>query len=71
MRIFLAIARILGLIVHQVDIAGAYLESLLGDNDQPIYVYASASRNRSNPSGSLLSAVEKPLWTERIRKTLE
>lgn len=38
MRIFLAIATILGLIVHQVDIAGAYLESLLGDNDQLIYM---------------------------------
>ena len=35
LRIFLAIATILGLIVHQVDI-GAYLESLLDDNKVPM-----------------------------------
>lgn len=28
----------LGLIVDQVDIVGAYLESLLGDNNLPIFM---------------------------------
>lgn len=38
LRIYLAIAALLGLIVHQVDIVGAYLESLLDDNEFPIYM---------------------------------
>ncbi len=28
----------LGLVIHQVDIVGAYLESLLDDNEFPIYM---------------------------------
>lgn len=38
MRIYLAICALLGLITHQVDIVGAYLESLLDDNEFPIYM---------------------------------
>lgn len=38
LKIFFAIATILGLIVHQDDIVGAYLESLLDDNVHPIYM---------------------------------
>lgn len=38
LRIFLAISAMLGLIIHQVDIVGAYLESLLDDNEFPIYM---------------------------------
>lgn len=38
LRIFLAISCILGLIVDQVDIVGAYLENLLGDNNLPIFM---------------------------------
>lgn len=38
LRIFMAIATILGFLVHQIDIVGAYLESLLGDNEEPIYM---------------------------------
>lgn len=38
LRIFLAVACMLGQIVDQVDIVGAYLESLLGDNDLPIFM---------------------------------
>ncbi len=36
LRIFLAISAMLGLVIHQVDIVGAYLESLLDDNEFPI-----------------------------------
>ena len=38
MRIYLAICAFLGLIIHQVDIVGAYLESLLDDNEFSIYM---------------------------------
>lgn len=38
LRIYLAICALLGLIIHQVDIVGAYLESLLDDNEFPIYM---------------------------------
>lgn len=38
LRIYLAICALVGLIIHQVDIVGAYLESLLGDNEFPIYM---------------------------------
>ena len=38
LRIFLAISAMLGLVIHQVDIVGAYLESLLDDNEFPIYM---------------------------------
>lgn len=38
LRIYLAIRTLLGLIIHQVDIVGAYLESLLDDNEFPIYM---------------------------------
>lgn len=37
LRVFLAISAILGIIVYQVDIVGAYLESLLDDNKFSIY----------------------------------
>lgn len=36
LRIFLAISCLFGLIVDQIDIVGAYLDCLLGDNDLPI-----------------------------------
>ncbi len=38
LRIFLAISAMLSLVIHQVDIIGAYLESLLDDNEFPIYM---------------------------------
>ncbi len=38
LRIFLAISAMLGLVIHQVEIVGAYLESLLDDNEFPIYM---------------------------------
>ena len=38
LRIFLAIATMLGMILMQMDIIGAYLESALGQNKQPIYM---------------------------------
>lgn len=38
LQIFLAISAMLGLIIHQVDIVGAYLESLLDDNKFLIYM---------------------------------
>ncbi len=38
LRIFLAISCLFGFIIDQVDIVGAYLESLLGDNNLPIFM---------------------------------
>lgn len=38
LRIFIVIATMLGMILLQMDIIGAYLESLFGQNDQPIYI---------------------------------
>lgn len=38
LRIFLAIAAMLGLILLQMDVIGAYLESTIGQNEQPIYM---------------------------------
>lgn len=38
LRIFLAISCLFNFIIEQVDIVGAYLESLLGDNDLPIFM---------------------------------
>lgn len=38
LRIYLAICIFLGLIIYQVDIVGAYLESLLDDNEFLIYI---------------------------------
>lgn len=38
LRIFLAISSLFGLIIDQVDIVGAYLENLLGDNELPIFM---------------------------------
>ena len=38
LRIYLALCVMLGLAIHQVDIVGAYLESLLDDNEFPIYM---------------------------------
>lgn len=38
LRIYLAFCLILNLFIHQVDIVGAYLESLLGDNEFPIFM---------------------------------
>lgn len=67
MSIFLAVATISGLIVHQVDIVGAYLESLLGDVDQPIYMRLPPGIDQIQADPL---AVEKPLWSERIRKIL-
>ncbi len=37
LRIFLAISAMLDLVINQVDIVDAYLESLLDDNEFPIY----------------------------------
>lgn len=47
LRIFLPISAILGLIIHQVDIVGAYLESLLGDNEDSIYMRPPPSINHA------------------------
>ena len=38
LRIFLAIATMLGMILIQMDVIGAYLESALDQNEQPIYM---------------------------------
>lgn len=38
LRIYLAICLSLNLFIHQVDIVGAYLESLLNDNEFPIFI---------------------------------
>ena len=38
MRIFLAIATMLGMILIQMDVIGAYLESAFDQNEQPIYM---------------------------------
>lgn len=38
LRIYLTIYTLLGLIIHQVNIVGAYLESILDDNKFPIYM---------------------------------
>ena len=38
LRIFLAIATMLGMILIQMDVIGAYLESALDQNKQPIYM---------------------------------
>ena len=38
LRIYLALCLMLNLFIHQVDIVGAYLESLLGDNELPIFM---------------------------------
>ncbi len=38
LRIFLEISAMLGFVIHQVDIIGAYLESLLDDNEFRIYM---------------------------------
>ena len=38
LRIFLAIAIMLGMILMQMNVIGAYLESALGQNKQPIYM---------------------------------
>ena len=36
LKIFLAIATMLGMILLQIDVIGAYLESIFGQNNQPI-----------------------------------
>ncbi len=38
LRIYLALCLALNLFIHQVDIVGAYLESLLNDNELPIFM---------------------------------
>ncbi len=38
LQIFIIIACLFKLIINQIDIIGAYLESLLGDNDLPIFM---------------------------------
>lgn len=38
LRIFLAIATIIKMIILQIDIIGVYLESALSQNNQPIYM---------------------------------
>ncbi len=38
LRIYLALCLMLNLFIHQVDIVGVYLESLLGDNELPIFM---------------------------------
>ena len=38
LRIYLALCLMLNLFIHQVDIVGAYLESLLGNNELPIFM---------------------------------
>ena len=38
LQIYLAICLFLNLIIHQVDIVGAYLESDLSDNELPIFM---------------------------------
>lgn len=46
LRTFLAISAILGLIVHQVDIVGAYLNSLRNDKKHSIYMKQPPGINR-------------------------
>ena len=38
LHIYLALYFMLNLFIHQIDIVGAYLESLLGDNNLPIFI---------------------------------
>lgn len=38
LRIFLAISALFGLLIGLMDIVGAYLESLMGDNEMPIFM---------------------------------
>ena len=38
LRIFLAITIMLGVVLIQIDFIGAYLESVFGQNKQPIYM---------------------------------
>lgn len=57
---------ILGLLVHQVDIVGAYLERLLGAE-----LYETSTRHRLNASRTLLSALEELVPFEIARETLE
>lgn len=38
LQIFLLIVRMLGMILLQIDVIGAYLESPLSQNNQPIYI---------------------------------
>lgn len=57
---------ILGLLVHQVDIVGAYHESLLGAE-----LYETSTRHRLNASRTLLSALEELVPFETARETLE
>lgn len=38
LRVYSALCLMLNLFIHQVDIVGAYLESLLGDNELPIFM---------------------------------
>ena len=38
LRIFLAISALFGFLIEQMDIVGAYLESLIGDNKLPIFM---------------------------------
>lgn len=38
LRIFLAIAALLDLILMPIDVIGAYLKSILGQNEQPIFM---------------------------------
>lgn len=60
LRIYLAIAAMLGLIVHQVDIVGAYLESLLDDNEFPIYM---------RPLPGLRNRIRSGLYMQLLRST--
>lgn len=38
LSIFLAISALFGFLVEQIDIVGVYLESLMGDNELPIFM---------------------------------
>lgn len=38
LKIYLALCLALNIFIHQVDIVGAYLESLLNDNKSPIFM---------------------------------
>ena len=38
LKIFLAVSALLGFLIEQMDIVGAYLESLMGDNKLPIFM---------------------------------
>ncbi len=60
LRIYLALCLVLNLFIHQVDIVEAYLESLLNDNEFPIFM-------RLSPGMHELRQIQKGLLCRLLR----